>query len=201
MMEGIQKITARILEEAEEKRSVIEKEAAKVCREIRAQNEVEAGEYYRELMNEGLQEIEQKVSRIGRNAKLEGRKTLLSEKQRLVEEAFELSKKKLRELPKEEYIGFFSALAAEASVTGEEEIILSAEEKEALGAELIEAANSKLEAAGKKAALKLSEKDEKTGGGFIMRRGEISTNCTVESLVELKKQELIGEVAELLLNK
>lgn len=200
-MEGIQNITARILEEAEEKRSAIEKEAAKVCREIRAQNELQAGEYYRELMNEGLHDIEQKVSRIGRNAKLEGRKSLLGEKQRFVEEAFELSKRKLRELPKEGYVSFFSALAAEAAVTGEEEIVLSAEEKEALGAELVEAANLKLQAMGKKAALRLSEKDEKTGGGFIMRRGEISTNCTIESLVELRKQELVGEVAELLFNK
>lgn len=200
-MEGIQKITAHILEEAEEKRSEIEKESARRCREIRAQNEIEAGDYYRELMNVGLQDIEQKVSRIGRNAKLEGRKSLLGEKQRLVEEAFELSKKKLRELPKDKYIELFSDLAAEASVTGNEEIILSAEEKEALGEELIEASNAKLKSAGKNAELKLSEKTEKTGGGFIMRRGEISVNCTIESLVELRKQELIGEVAELLFNK
>lgn len=200
-MEGIRNITARILEEAEEKRSSIEKEAARLCREIRARNELEAGEYYRELMNEGLRDIEQKVSRVGRNAKLEGKKSLLGEKQRLVEEAFELSKKKLRELPREEYIGFFSALAADAAVTGEEEIILSADEKESVGSELIKAANGRLEELGKKAALRLSDKNEKTGGGFIMRRGDISTNCTIESLIELRKQELMTDVAELLFNK
>ena len=73
-------------------------------------------------------------------------------------------------------------LAAEAAVTGDEEIVLNARDRAAVGDKVAAAANAKLP----DGKLTLADETGDFKGGFILRRGNIEANCTAELLVELK---------------
>ena len=118
----------------------------------------------------------------------------------MVAESFDLAVDKLVKLPEAEYIALLAKLAAKASVTGDEEIVLNARDRKAVGAKVVEAANKAL-TGGK---LTLSEKTGDFKGGLILRRGNIEANCTAELhctaelLVDLCRDEMAAELAGVL---
>ena len=97
-------------------------------------------------------------------------------------------------LPEEQYVALLAKLAAEASVTGEEEIVLNARDRAAVGQKVVDAANAKL--SGGKLTLSADTGDFK--GGLILRRGSIEANCTAELLVELRREDMAAELARVL---
>ena len=97
-------------------------------------------------------------------------------------------------LPEKDYVAFLAKLAARASVTGEEEILLNTRDREAIGAKLVKAANALLP----NGKLSLSDETRDIAGGLILRRGSIEANCSAELLVELSQSDLSAKVAEIL---
>ena len=97
-------------------------------------------------------------------------------------------------LPEAQYVAFLAKLAAKASVTGDEEIVLNARDCKAIGDKLVKAANEKL----KGGKLKLSSETGDFKGGLILRRGSIEANCTAELLVDLCRDEMAAELAGVL---
>ena len=97
-------------------------------------------------------------------------------------------------LPAAQYAEFLAKLAARASVTGDEEIVLNARDRAAVGEAVVKAANEKL-GGGK---LRLSERVGSFAGGLILSRGNVEANCTAELLVELCRGEMSAEIADML---
>ena len=91
-MNGIEKITARIRADAEAECAAIRAESEARCAEIRAENERLAQEQYWKLVREGVKDTEQRVQRMGRTARLEARKGVLTMKQESVSKAFDRAK-------------------------------------------------------------------------------------------------------------
>lgn len=197
-MNGIEKITARITAEAEAECAATAAASAKRCEDVRAANEKSAQERYWNLVREGVKDTEQRVQRVARTAKLESRKSVLGMKQELVSEAFDLAEKRITGLPEQDYVGFLAREAAEAAITGEEELIFSAGDRERVGAKVAKAANELLQAKGKPGTLTLSDSTRAMSGGLIMKQGDIEVNCTVDTLLELCRGELAARVAEVL---
>ena len=129
-----------------------------------------------------------------RLAKMEGRKAVLALKQDMVAESFDRACDQLVNLPAAEYGTFLAKLAVKASVTHDEEVVLNARDRKALGDKVIEAANKAL-GGGK---LTLSRETGNFKGGLILRRGSIEANCTAELLVDLCREEMAAELAGVL---
>ena len=91
-------------------------------------------------------------------------------------------------------MALLAKLAAQASVSGDEEIILNARDKAAVGAAVVEKANALLPA-GK---LSLSAATGDFAGGLILKRGSIEANCTIELLVELCRGDMSAQLAKVL---
>ncbi|MEG1632840.1 MAG: V-type ATP synthase subunit E family protein [Oscillospiraceae bacterium] len=197
-MNGIEKITARIAADAEDEARVIREESARRCAELREENERQAQAEYQKLLKSGGEETEQRSSRIDRTARLEAKKGVLSMKQEEVSRAFAMAKDKISALPEQDYIGFLARQAASASITGEEELILSPEDRSSIGAKVVKAANEQLSRGEKPARLTLSERTRSMAGGLVLKQGDIEVNCTVDTLLELSRGELAAQVAEVL---
>ena len=197
-MNGIEKITARIRADAEAECAAIRAESEARCAEIRAENERLAQEQYWKLVREGVKDTEQRVQRMGRTARLEARKGVLTMKQESVSKAFDRAKEKIAELPEKDYVAFLAREAAEAAVTGQEEAILSKKDRAAVGAKVVKAANELLAKKGADGVLTLSDDTREMTGGLILKQGDIEVNCTVDTLLELSRGELAARVAEVL---
>ena len=113
-MNGIEKMTARIRADAQAECAEIRAESEARCAEIRAENERLAQERYWALVREGVKETEQRVQRMGRTARLEAKKSVLTMKQEAVSRAFDRARELLAELPEADYVAFLAREASEA---------------------------------------------------------------------------------------
>lgn len=193
-MKGTEKLIAHIKADADAQVNAILAQAEQQCAGIRGDFDKQAAALYAERLRAGVKETQDKVDGEARIARMEGRKELLAAKQELVSRSFRKAQEQIVSLPEEQYVAFLAKLAAQASVTGEEKIVLNARDRKAIGEKLVKAANARLE----NGRLTLAEETGDFAGGLILRRGSIEVNCTVELLVELSRSELSAQVAEIL---
>ncbi len=197
-MNGIEKITERIKTDALAEMRATEAATKAQCGEILAGYKEKAQNTYWKIVSEGKLEAERLVELSKNSAQTESKKRMLQLKQEMVSAAFEGAGKKLAELPKGEYVKFLVSLAVQASATGREKIVLSSADRDKCGEELVSAANAALKADGKTGELTLSDETRNISGGLILSNGKIETNCSIETLIDLRRNELSGEVARIL---
>lgn len=193
-MKGTEKIIAHIQADAAAQADAILAQAEKQCAEIREGYERKAQDAYAEKIRAGVKANQDRLESVERLARMEGRKSVLALKQDMVSKSFDMAVDKLVELPEEQYVALLAKLAAQASVTGDEQVVLNARDREKVGPAVVEAANAKLNG-GK---LTLSDETGAFKGGQLLRRGSIEANCTVELLVELCRGEMAAELAKVL---
>ena len=193
-MKGTEKIIAHIGADAKTQADAILAQAEAKCAEIREGYEQQAKQAYAERIRAGVKANQDRLDSMERLAKMEGRKAILALKQDMVAESFDRACDQLVNLPAAEYGTFLAKLAVKASVTHDEEVVLNARDRKALGDKVIEAANKAL-GGGK---LTLSRETGNFKGGLILRRGSIEANCTAELLVDLCREEMAAELAGVL---
>jgi len=193
-MKGTEKIIAHIQADADAEAAEILARADARCAEIRESYEQKAKEAYAERIRAGVRENQDRLDSMERLANMEGRKAILALKQDMVARSFERAVEKLVTLPEAEYIALLAKLAVGASVTGDEEIVLNARDKKAVGDKLVKAANEKLGGG----HLRLARDTGSFRGGLILRRGNIEANCTAELLVDLCREDMAAELAGVL---
>ena len=198
-MKGIDKITSRIIADAEAECRDVKRESDERCAAVRAENEKRAQDEYWRLVREGVKDTEQRVQRMDRTARLEAKKSVLNMKQEAVSRAFDLAKDKIAELPERDYVAFLAREAAEAAITGQEEVIFCERDRKSVGAKAVKAANELLAAKGMPGLLTLSDATRDMAGGLMLKQGDIEVNCTVDTLLDLTRDELAARVADVLL--
>ena len=193
-MKGTEKIIAHIRADAEAQSDAILAQAEQRCAEIRGVYEQKAKDAYAEKIRAGVKANPDRLESMERLAKMESRKALLAVKQDMVSESFARAAGQLVNLPEEQYAALLARLAAGASVTGDEQIVLNARDRAAVGEKVVKAANESL----KGGRLTLSDETGDFKGGLILRRGNIEANCTAELLVELCRSDMAAELARVL---
>ena len=194
-MNGIEKITARIEQDGQKEIDAVLAEARAKADEITAKAKADAQTVGDEVIAQGRRAAAEREDRMASTAQMECRKAVLAAKQEVIEEAFRQAHKQLQTLPTDQYIALLATLAAQASTTGKEKLIFSADDKTRLGKTVVAAANEKL-AGG--AALTLAEETRPMDGGFILSDGAVEVNCTFDTLIRLQRGALAGEVAKVL---
>ena len=193
-MEGIEKITARIIADAEREIAEIQRENEEKIAALTAEAQSAAEQESLELLSRGRRAAEERRERLSSSAAVECRKL------ELLEETFAAAVEQLCRLPREEYLALIASLAAEAAEGGEE-MILSPRDAKEFGAEAVLLSNTALRAAGKRGGLTLSAERRPITGGFILSHGDVELNCTFETLVRLQREKLEKEVADILFPK
>lgn len=190
-MKGTEKIIAHIRSDAEAKAAAILAQAEQQCAVIREDYDKQAKTVYTDKIRSGVKECQDRVDSMSRIAQMEAKKSILALKQEMVSEGFVKAREMLVGLPEEQYVALLAKLAANASVTGDETIVLNESDKTRLGDKVAEAANARL-GGGK---LTTAQESGDFAGGLVLRRGNIEVNCTVELLVELCRDEMSAELA------
>ncbi len=194
-MKGTEKIIAHIRSDAQAQCDAILAAAQEQCDAIGKDFAAQAAEAYAERIRAGVKSCADEGESAARLGRMEAKKALLAIKQEMISRSFDEAAKKLASLPEADYVALLAKLAANASVTGEEEIVLNAADRARVGEAVVTAANEKL---GEKGKLRLSESTGEFDGGLILRRGNIEVNCTTALLVELCRGELSAAIAGVL---
>ena len=194
-MKGTEKIIAHIQSDAQAQCDAVLAAAKEKCDAIREDYAKKAAEAYAERIRAGVKSCADEGESAARLGRMEAKKTLLAVKQEMISRSFDEAARQLVSLPEEQYVALLGKLAAAASVTGEEEIVLNAADRARVGEAVVKAANEKL---GEKGKLTLSEAEGEFDGGLILRRGNIEVNCTTALLVELCRGEMSAAIAGVL---
>ncbi|MBC8470494.1 MAG: hypothetical protein H8D56_13565 [Planctomycetes bacterium] len=121
-------------------------------------------------------------------------KEYLAEKRKILDEVFEQARRQLQNLPDEEYHALIKKLLLDAVETGDEEVVVDTNEGR-IDHEFIKQINREL-GPGFQGNLKLSNERQNLGAGFILTRGKIKTNVSIEVLLDQARKELEIQLAK-----
>ena len=197
-MNGIDKIAGKIAEDARQEADSILAEARTQAAGIVDKYAALAKEESDRLLLAGEERAKAILHRAASAAEQAAKQQLLSAKQKMISRAFDIALQELFALPEKEYVALLARLAANASSTGDEEIILSSKDLNACGEKILKSANQLLADAGKSHNLTLSAEAGLFDGGLILKAGQVETNCTLGAILRLSKDDLAPKVAAVL---
>ena len=198
-MTGIEKITARLAADCDAELETLRAETEAKCASIREAGDKAAQEEYWRLVKSGVKDCEQRASHLSRTAQMEARKSVLALKQEMVSAAFDRAREMLVDLPQEDYVAFLARKAAEAAITGQEELQFSARDLQSgVGRKVAAEANKLLAARGMDGMLGVGSEPRDILGGFFLKQGDIEVNASMELMAEQCRSELAAQVAEIL---
>ncbi len=127
-------------------------------------------------------------------ARMDIAKDYLAEKRKILDEVFAQARQKLQNLPDGEYCKLMTKLMLKAVETGDEEVIVDNNEKR-IDQKFIKHINREL-GPGYKGNLRLADVRQNLGGGFILKKGKIKNNVSIEVLLAQARKELEIELAK-----
>lgn len=127
-------------------------------------------------------------------ARMDIAKQLLAEKRKILDEVFEQSQVQLKKLPDKDYCKLMTKLMLEGVETGDEEVIVDKNETR-IDDKFISQINQRL-GPDSRGRLKLSGERQNLGAGFILKRGKIKVNVSIEVLLNQARRELEIELAK-----
>ena len=193
-MDGLERIIPRITADVQAEIEAIETEAAVQSEEIRQKYQEAAHKEQAVLLERGRNAAAERVYRLSGVAALEAKKEILAAKQELIAQVFAKAEQTLCRLPAQEYVYLLATLAAGAAQSGQEQIILSPQDRARYGTSVIKAANSRRQ----NGAFTLAEKSREIKGGLLLSQGDVEINCSFESLIQQLRAELTPQVVRLL---
>ncbi len=226
-MEGIEKITARIAQDADAEIARLNQQTQEQIREMQDKAQAQADRERADILARGRRAADERLERLKSAAGMETRKLELAMKQEVLSQAFDQALDQLCALPDAEYVELLTRLVLEASSTGKEQLVFSPKDRARVGKQVVVAANEAMvkgvvpdlpeaitetkvgaflgKVVNSTAAmvtgtglLTLSEETRNIRGGFILVDGDVEVNCAFETLVRLQREKLERRAAEIL---
>jgi len=146
------------------------------------------------------QEASLKKRKILTEANLGVKKTILSEKQKIMEDVFGNALESILKLGNKDYQNFIKKLILDNIEKGDETIFIGSPDKNRISKDFIEGINKELKAKGKKGQLKLSDSYLPIKGGIIIGSGAIRKNVSLELLLKNVREESETQISKILFN-
>ena len=192
-MNGMEKITARMKEDAARSLSELNAQTEQELRRIREESAARAEKERETAGGHAHLAAQERYERLCSAAEMETRKLTLSAKQKVLAETYDRALEILCSMPREEYLSLLVHLLKAAGGKGDEKIALSAKDRDEMGETLVERANKELNAhytlAGEAADIR---------AGLVLISEECDVNCSFEMLLALSREKTERGAAKLL---
>lgn len=189
-----EQVVQKILSEARSQADKIKAQANEKAATQQDQLADELVEFQKETDQKAKAAAEDKTERMLASARMETKKDLLAAKVSLLDEIFQKAREQIKKLPRDQYQELIVSLMKKAVESGDEEVLIAAGE-DRIDNELIKKVNAK-PGPGIKGDLKLATDAADIDGGFILRRGKIQVNVSIEVLISQARQEIETELSQ-----
>jgi V/A-type H+-transporting ATPase subunit E len=194
----VQRLRDRILRDAEEEARKIVAEGEVEARRLADEAHGHAEEIAERARGRAESEASEHIRRQISIRELDARKAVLGEKGKLMDQAFEKAMESLRQKDLGGGYALTKSLLLKAIETGDEEIILSPEDKKGIKESFLTGLNKDLKSKGLKGRVKVADDTRRMRGGFILRSGRKETNATFESMLDVMRDEAELEISDAL---
>ena len=195
-MSGLDKMKARILEEAESSaRDILDRageEADRILREAGTAADAAAAEIAAGAVRDSLE----RKRRAGAAADMQRKQAVLAAKQEMIREVLREAYEEILGLEAERYFGLMEKLLKEYVLPEEGEICFNSRDLERMP----EGFSGRIRTIAAEAggSLTLSETPLDTDGGFLLVYGGIEENCTLKAVYSSRREELSDQVNRML---
>ncbi|MBU4511453.1 V-type ATP synthase subunit E [bacterium] len=196
----IKDISEKIISDAKIQADNIISQAEDKAKEIIEKGKKEADNIKKTILYKINQEASLKKSKILTEANLGAKKTILSEKQKIMKDVFGNALESILKLSNKEYQNFIKKLILDNIEIGDETIFIGSSDKNRISKDFIEDINKELKAKGKKGELKLSNSYIPIKGGIIIGSGAIRKNVSLELLLKNVREESEAQISKILFN-
>ncbi len=190
---GVEKITSKIISEAENAAESLLKESERNCQKLLSEAQKRAQDTIGAAEKESLAEKNKIVRRSVSVAEIDGKKILLEAKQKLINECFDAAAARILDMDKERYMDFLVDIVRESG-SDSGELVMNKADSEKLGNDLAEKLNKEIPGG----EFTVSAEKAKIKGGLLLKSGSVYVNGSLETLLEEKYNELTSEVAAML---
>lgn len=221
-MTGLEKMTAKIIADAEAQAREILQKADAECESIKARYLADAERECDRLGEQAERECEALITRARSSAAMAKRDVYLMSKSRLIDEVFAAGEKEIRNLPAEKYLELLISMLKGAikrqmesekeslELYGEDsspeyyEVLLNHRDREQFGKALIDGLHRSVVGKMKLSDLekiKLSNDTANINGGLILRCGAVEANCSLSMLFAEARRTTEAKVNDALFGK
>lgn len=190
---GIETITEKILAEANNDARKIFEKGKYEGRSTIYQAERKVKQHQSEMERQAKIDADTAKKRKNSVAQLEARKMRLGAKQEAISRCFAQALEELSRLPEEIYLELLVRTAETCSVQ-DGELLLTEGDRKRIGEKMV----SQINQGGKLGTVTLSDQVIKAAGGFVLRKGAVEINSTLEVMVEAIREEITPKVVETL---
>ena len=218
-MTGLEKVTGKIIADAEaDAREILDKAQAE-CEEIKAKYAAETEAEIEKLTDECDRECQALIIRARSSAAMAKRNAILEARAKLIDDAYAAAEKQIRSMNGEQYLDLLckmlrtalkSQLEAEADslrLYGEDispatyEVVMNPRDRDTYGEKLLSAYRAGYGvrvAPAALAKLRLAPDTAPIDGGIILRCGPVETNCSLAMLMAANRRETEAKVSRIL---
>ena len=218
-MTGLEKVTGKILADAEaDAREILERADAE-CAEIARRYEAETEAELERMREQNDRECQSLIIRAKSSAAMAKRNAVLEARAALLDEAYAAAERQVRSMSGEQYLDLLQKMlrsALKRQLEGEEEslrlygenispdayeILLNSRDRDTYGERLLTAFREGLGARIPAAALQklcLAPDTPRIDGGLILRCGPVETNCSLSMLMAANRRETEAKVSRIL---
>lgn len=200
-MSNLQNLTSRIIKESELKAEKIINEANNKKEETINKKREEANKISTSMLLNAQNESKSLIERAISKAELEARNKKLIARQTVLNKVFEEAENKLKKMNHEVYQQFMTNVILSLDIDGDEEIIMSTDDKAKLPKDFILNLNNELNNNGKFGNLKFSNDERNLSGGFIISKGGIEINNSFKAMITSLRDELEYGVNKILFDE
>ena len=185
---SIKEIKEKILSDAQKEANEIIFQAESRAKEMISKGKKEADAIKNSILAKHRQEGLLKKNKIITEANLDAKKTLLSERQTIIEGVFKKALENILNMDNQKYCKYIKKIILSNIENGDETITIGKSDKERITDAFIENINKELKSKEKKGELKLDDSYVQIQGGVIIGSGDIKKNISLELLL-LKARE------------
>ncbi len=196
----IKDINNKIISDARIQAEKIITQAEDNANNIIKKGEKEANNIKNVILYKNKQEASLKKSKILTEANLKAKKTILLEKQKIMEDVFDKALEIILKLSDKEYHNFIKKLILNNIEIGDETIFIGSSDIRKISESFIEDINKELKSKGEKGVLKLSTSYLPIKGGVIIGSGKIRKNISIELLLKDVREESEMQISKDLFN-
>lgn len=190
-------ITDKILSDARLKAEDIIKEAKIEAEKILKDAKSESSSLREEILKKADKECGKRLKSAEISFNMQLKNAALSEKQAILGEVFDNARRSLLDLKAEEYRNLIKKVLFSVIKDGDEEIVVSENDRQRLNENFVSALNRELADSGKKGNIRIGF-DKRLSGGFVVKAKKIQIDCSIDSMLELIRPQLQNELLEIL---
>lgn len=194
----IKDISEKIISDAKIQADKIIAQAEDNANNITKKGKKEADNIKNIILYKNKQEASLKRSKILTEANLEAKKTILLEKQKIIEDVFNKALENILKLSDKDYHNFIKKLILDNIEIGDETIFIDHSDQKKISKSFIEDINKELKSKEEKGELKLSTSYLPIKGGVIIGSGKIRKNISLELLLKNVREESEMQISKIL---